>query len=85
MSYDYIEFDGESYCNVFVDKTTTYGILRITKEISVNFKLDKECNEWKFNGAWMISVSDREWKANEGDDFASEFPDLYEEMLKGLS
>lgn len=81
MNYDYIGFDGELYCNVYVDKTTTNGILRFTKEISVTFKLD---NEWKFNGAWMIGVSEREWKVNEGDDFISEFPDLYEEMIEGL-
>lgn len=84
MVYDYIKFDGESYCNVYVDKTTAHGVLRFTKEISVNFKLDNKCNEWKFNGAWMIGVSEREWKANEGDDFISEFPDLYDEIIKRL-
>lgn len=82
MKYEYIKFEGKRYCNVYVDKTYTNGVLRCSHEINVTFLL--EDGEWKFNGAWHIGVEDSEWKADEQESFEQTFPGLLEEMKKGM-
>lgn len=82
MQYEYIEFKGKKYCNVYVDKSQTNGILRFSHEINVTFVLEDD--EWKFDSAWHCGVSDMEWKADELDSFEQTFPGLYEEMVQGL-
>lgn len=82
MKYDYAKYGDKTYCNVFIDKTQTNGILRFTHEINVTFVLDNE--QWMFDGAWHIGVSDMEWKANEEESFEQTFPGLLTEMKNGL-
>lgn len=82
MKYEYIKFEGKRYCNVYVDKTYTNGVLRCSHEINVTFLL--EDGEWKFIEAWHIGVEDSEWKADKQESFEQTFPGLLEEMKKGM-
>lgn len=83
MKYDYVTSkNGTRYCNVFVDKTSSHGILRCSHEINVTFILKN--NKWVFDSAWHIGVSDMEWDSSEEDSFEDTFPGLLEEMKKGL-
>ena len=82
MRYEYIEFEGKKYCNVFIDNTYTNGVLRFSHEISTSFVFEE--GKWKFNGAWHIGVSDMEWNEDEEESFEQTFPGLIKEMISGM-
>lgn len=42
MKIEYIQYKGKECINVFVDKSTSNGLLRFGHEISVNFSKEKD-------------------------------------------
>lgn len=73
---------GKEYINVFVDKSTSNGLLRFGHEISVTFL--KEKDKLIFDSAWHCGVSEMSWNSSEEDSFEEVFPGLLEEMRKEI-
>lgn len=83
MVIHYDTYNGKDYCNVYVDKSSSNGLLRFSHEINIEFvKLN---NEWKFNSAWHCGVSEMEWDSTEEDSFEQTFPDLLTEIRKNIA
>lgn len=78
MKIEHIQYKGKECINVFVDKSTSNGLLRLGHEISVNFS--KEKDKLIFESAWHIGVSEMSWDSSEEDSFEETFPGLLEEM-----
>ena len=83
MKIEHIQYKGKDCINVFVDKSTSNGLLRLGHEISVNFS--KEKDKLIFESAWHIGVSERSWDSSEEDSFEETFPGLLEEMRKEIA
>ena len=75
MKIEHIQYKGKECIHVFVDKSTSNGLLRFGHEISVNFS--KEKDKLIFESAWHIEMS---WDSSEEDSFEETFPGLLEEM-----
>lgn len=82
MKIERINCKGKEYINVFVDKSTSNGLLRFGHEISVNFV--KRENELIFDSAWHCGVSEMSWDSSEESSFEETFPGLLEEMRKEI-
>ena len=82
MNYSYYEKDGKQNCEVFADKSSANGLLRFTHEITVWFV--KENDEWKYNGAWHIGVSEVSYDKDDPTLFEIDNPGLLKEIMKGL-
>lgn len=82
MDINYYVFGGKQYCNVYVDKSTSNGIIRFSHEIDIVFV--KVNDEWKFDGAWHCGVSEMEWDKSEEDSFEQTFPGLLSEIKKEI-
>ena len=78
MKINYVNDKGKEYINVFVDKSTSNGLLRFGHEISVTFL--KEKDKLIFDSAWQVGVSEMSWDSSEEDLFKETFPGLLEEM-----
>ena len=78
MKIEYIQHKGKECINVFVDKSTSNGLLRFGHEISATFL--KEKDKLIFESAWHIGVSEMSWDSSEEDSFEETFPGLLEEM-----
>lgn len=83
MKIEHIQYKGKDCINVFVDKSTSNGLLRFGHEISVNFS--KEKDKLIFESAWYIGVSEMSWDSSEEDSFEETFPGLLEEMRKEIA
>lgn len=68
----------KEYVSVFVDKSTSNGLLRFGHEISVTFL--KEKDKLIFDSAWHVGVSEMSWNSSEEDSFEEMFPGLLEEI-----
>lgn len=82
MKINYINNKGKEYVSVFVDKSTSNGLLRFGHEISVIFLKRKD--KLIFKLAWHIGVSEMEWNSSEEDSFEEMFPGLLEEMRREI-
>lgn len=82
MNIESFQYKGKKYYSVYVDKTSSSGILRFSHEISVTFEEDE--NILKFISAWHIGVSDMEWDATEESDFEQTFPGLLQDMREEI-
>lgn len=78
MKIEHIQYKGKEYIDVFVDKSTSNGLLRFGHEISVIFL--KEKDKLIFDSAWHVGVSEMSWNSSEEDSFEETFPGLLEEM-----
>lgn len=78
MKIEYIQYKGKECINVFVDKSTSNGLLRFGHEISVNFS--KEKDKLIFESAWHCGVSEMSWNSSEENSFDKMFPGLLNEM-----
>lgn len=78
MKINHVKDKGKEYINVFVDKSTSNGLLRFGHEISVTFL--KEKDKLIFDSAWHIGVSEIEWNSSEEDSFEEMFPGLLHEI-----
>lgn len=82
MKIEHIQYKDKEYINVFVDKSTSNGLLRFGHEISVTFLKGKD--KLIFESAWHIGVSEMKWNSSEEDSFEEMFPKLLEEMRKEI-
>lgn len=82
MTIEHINDNGEEYINVFVDKSTSNGLLHFSHEIAVTFIRRK--NELIFESAWHCGVSEMEWDSSEEKSFEETFPGLLTEMRKEI-
>lgn len=73
---------GKEYVSVFVDKSSSNGLLRFGHEISVTFL--KEKDKLIFDSAWHVGVSEMSWDSSEEDSFEEMFPGLLEEMRREI-
>ena len=78
MKINYVNDKGKEYINVFVDKSTSNGLLRFGHEVSVTFL--KEKDKLIFDSAWHIGVSEIEWNSSEESSFEETFPGLLSDM-----
>ena len=78
MKINYVNDKSKEYINVFVDKSTSNGLLRFGHEVSVTFL--KEKDKLIFDSAWHCGVSEMSWNSSEEDSFEETFPGLLEEM-----
>lgn len=78
MKINYIKNKGKEYVSVFVDKSTSNGLLRFGHEISVIFL--KEKDKLMFDSAWHVGVSEMSWDSSEEDSFEEMFPGLLSDM-----
>lgn len=78
MKIEHIQYKGKEYIDVFVDKSTSNGLLRSGHEISVTFL--KEKDKLIFDSAWHVGVSEMSWDSSEEDSFEETFPGLLEAM-----
>lgn len=78
MKINRINNKGKEYINVFVDKSSSNGLLRFGHEISVTFL--KEKDKLIFESAWHVGVSEMSWDSSEENSFEEMFPGLLEEM-----
>lgn len=78
MKINRIKDKGKEYVSVFVDKSTSNGLLRFGHEISVTFL--KEKDKLIFDSAWHVGVSEMSWNSSEEDSFEETFPGLLEAM-----
>lgn len=78
MKINYIKNKGKEYISVFVDKSTSSGLLRFEHEISVTFL--KEKDKLIFDSAWHCGVSEMSWDSSEENSFEEMFPGLLSEM-----
>lgn len=78
MKIEHINNKGKEYINVFVDKSTSNGLLRFGHEISVNFL--KERDKLIFESAWHCGVCEMEWDSSDESSFDETFPGLLNEM-----
>lgn len=78
MKINYINNKGKECINVFVDKSTSNGLLRFGHEISVTFLKKKD--ELIFDSAWHVGVSEMSWDSSEEDSFEEMFPGLLHEI-----
>ena len=78
MKIEHIQYKGKECIHVFVDKSTSNGLLRFGHEISVNFS--KEKDKLIFESAWHIGVSEMSWDSSEEDSFEVTFPGLFDDM-----
>lgn len=78
MKINYINNKGKEYVSVFVDKSTSNGLLRFGHEISVTFL--KEKDKLIFDSAWHVGANEMSWDSSEEDSFEEMFPGLLEEM-----
>lgn len=83
MKIERINCKGKEYINVFVDKSTSNGLLRFGHEISVNFV--KRENELIFDSAWHCGVSEMEWDSTEENSFEETFPGLLAKMRSEIT
>ena len=82
MKINYINNKDKEYINVFVDKSTSNGLLRFGHEISVTFLKMKD--KLIFDSAWHVGVSEMSWDSSEEDSFEEMFPGLLEEMRREI-
>ena len=78
MKIEHIQYKGKECINVFVDKSTSNGLLRFGHEISVNFSKEKE--KLIFESAWHVVFREVSWDSSEGDSLEETVPGLLEEM-----
>ena len=78
MKINYVNDKGKEYVSVFVDKSTSNGLLRFGHEISVTFL--KEKDKLIFDSAWHVGVSEMSWDSSEEDSFEEMFPGLLSDM-----
>lgn len=78
MTMNMYKNEGKEYVSVFVDKSTSNGLLRFGHEVSVTFL--KEKDKLIFDSAWHVGVSEMVWDSSEEDSFEEMFPGLLEEM-----
>lgn len=78
MKIEHIQYKGKEYIDVFVDKSTSNGLLRFGHEITVTFL--KEKDKLIFDSAWHVGVSEMSWDSSEEDSFEETFPGLLETM-----
>lgn len=78
MKINHVNDKGKEYIDVFVDKSTSNGLLRFGHEISVTFL--KEKDKLIFDSAWHVGVSEMSWDSSEEDSFEETFPGLLEAM-----
>lgn len=83
MKIERINCKGKEYINVFVDKSTSNGLLRFGHEISVNFV--KEKNKLIFESAWHCGVSEMSWDSSEESSFEETFPGLLAKMRSKIT
>lgn len=82
MKINHVNDKGKEYINVFVDKSTSNGLLRFGHEISVTFLKMKD--KLIFDSAWHVGVSEMSWDSSEEDSFEEMFPGLLEEMRREI-
>ena len=82
MKINRINNKGKEYVSVFVDKSTSNGLLRFGHEISVTFL--KEKDKLIFDSAWHVGVSEMSWDSSEEDSFEEMFPGLLSDMRNEL-
>ena len=78
MKINHVNDKGKEYINVFVDKSTSNGLLRFGHEISVTFL--KEKDKLIFDSAWHVGVDEMSWDSSEEDSFEEMFPGLLSDM-----
>ena len=78
MKINHVNDKGKEYVSVFVDKSTSNGLLRFGHEISVTFL--KEKDKLIFDSAWHVGVSEIEWNSSEESSFEETFPGLLSDM-----
>lgn len=78
MKINRINNKGKEYVSVFVDKSTSSGLLRFGHQISVTFL--KEKDKLIFDSAWHVGVSEMSWDSSEEDSFEEMFPGLLSNM-----
>ncbi len=82
MKINHVNDKGKEYIDVFVDKSTSNGLLRFGHEISVTFL--KEKDKLMFDSAWHVGVDEMSWDSSEEDSFEEMFPGLLEEMRREI-
>ena len=82
MKINRINNKGKEYVSVFVDKSTSNGLLRFGHEISVTFL--KEKDKLIFDSAWHVGVDEMSWDSSEEDSFEEMFPGLLSDMRNEL-
>ena len=78
MTMNMYKNEGKEYVSVFVDKSTSNGLLRFGHEISVTFL--KEKDKLIFDSAWHVGVNEISWNSSEEDSFEEMFPGLLSDM-----
>ena len=78
MKINRINNKGKEYVSVFVDKSTSNGLLRFGHEISVTFL--KEKDKLIFDSAWHVGVDEMSWDSSEEESFEETFPGLLSDM-----
>lgn len=78
MKINRINNKGKEYVSVFVDKSTSNGLLRFGHEVSVTFL--KEKDKLIFDSAWHVGVDEMSWDSSEEDSFEETFPGLLSDM-----
>lgn len=83
MVIEHVNYNGKEHINVFVDKSSSNGLLRFGHEISVTFL--KEEDELVFHSAGHCGVSEMSWDSSEETSFEETFPGLLEEIRKEIA
>ena len=79
MQVEHTMYNGNHYVNVYIDRSSSNGLLRFGHEISVNF-LKRKDGYLSFKSAWHIGVSDISFNSREEEAFEQTFPGLLAEI-----
>lgn len=83
MKFNYYKMLETNYCEVFVDKSRSNGILHFTHELTVLFQFSWVSGRWIFVVANEIGLDDVDYETEEA--FNDGYPDLLDSIKEQLA